>query len=36
MLNLFILILMSTFEENYINNDNPIETYSNYIEKFKE
>jgi len=36
MLNLFILILMSTFEDNYINQDNPIEAYSSFIEKFKE
>ena len=36
MLNLFILILMSTFEENYISHDNPIEAYSSFIEKFKE
>ncbi len=36
MLNLFILVLMQNFEENYINIDNPIQNFSNMTEKFKE
>ena len=27
---------MQTFEENYINNDNPIENYLDMSEKFKQ
>lgn len=36
MLNIFLLILMQTFEENYINQDNPIQNYSDMTEKFLE
>ena len=36
MLNLFILVLMQNFEENYINLDNPIQNFSDMTEKFKE
>lgn len=35
MLNLFILVLMQNFEENYINTDNPIQNFSNNAEDFK-
>ncbi len=36
MLNIFLLILMQTFEDNYINQDNPIQNYQEMTEKFKE
>lgn len=36
MLNLFILVLMQNFEENYINVDNPISNFADMTEKFKE
>lgn len=35
MLNLFILVLMQNFEENYINEDNPINNFNDNSEKFK-
>jgi hypothetical protein len=36
MLNLFILVLMQNFEENYINTDNPIQNFEDMTEQFKE
>ena len=36
MLNLFILVIMQSFEENYINQNNPIQAFSETAEKFKE
>ena len=36
MLNLFIFVLMKSFEENYINLDNPIQNFSDLTEQFKE
>lgn len=35
MLNLFILILMQQFEQNYINHDNPLNNYQDMSEKFE-
>jgi hypothetical protein len=32
MLNLFILVLMLTFEENYVIADNPVIQYSEFME----
>mgnify|MGYP006087555809 CR=1 FL=1 len=36
MLNLFILVLMQNFEENYISADNPIQNFTDLTDKFKE
>jgi hypothetical protein len=36
MLNLFILVLMQNFEENYINIDNPIQAFENNAMYFKD
>ena len=36
MLNLFILVLMQNFEENYINVDNPIQAFENNSMYFKD
>lgn len=36
MLNLFILVLMQNFEENYINVDNPIQAFENNSMNFKD
>ena len=36
MLNLFILVLMQNFEDNYINEDNPISAFQEISEIFKE
>jgi len=35
MLNLYILVLMQNFNENYINLDNPIQNFADLTEKFK-
>lgn len=29
MLNLFIIVIMQNFEDNYINTDNPIQNFTN-------
>ena len=36
MLNLFILIILQKFEENYINPDNPVQNYNQDVMSFKE
>jgi len=36
MLNLFILVLMQNFEENYISADNPVQNFINLTDQFKE
>ena len=36
MLNLFVLIIIDQFEENYINTNNPLKKYRTDVEKFKE
>ena len=36
MLNLFVLVIIQQFEENYINANNPLENFKEFIEYFKE
>lgn len=36
MLNLFVLVILRQFEENYINPDNPLQNYKYDVSKFKE
>ena len=35
MLNLYIIVMMQNFEDNYINTDNPIQNFEIMTEHFK-
>ena len=36
MLNLFILVIMQSFEDNYINENNPIQMFNDITDLFKD